>query len=70
MKKVRRVRRRRTSVHAIRNKMMEINDKSEQIKKLKENKKDNQIFQELNKLPLEELIESDDKFWDELKKII
>ena len=52
------------------NKMMEINEKSEQIKKLKENKKYNQIFQELNKLSLEELIKNDEMFWDELKKII
>ena len=51
-------------------KMMEINEKSEQIKKLKENKKYNQIFQELNKLSLEELIKNDEMFWDELKKII
>ena len=50
--------------------MMESNDKNEQIKKLKENKKYNQIFQELNKLPLEELIKNDDIFWNELKKVI
>ena len=50
--------------------MMESNDKNEQIKKLKENKKFNQIFQDLNKLSLEELIKNDDIFWNELKKVI
>jgi hypothetical protein len=51
-------------------KMMEINEKNAQIKKLKENKKYNQIFQELSKLSLEELTKSDEIFLDELKKII
>jgi hypothetical protein len=49
--------------------MMESNDKNDQIKKLKENKKYNQIFQELNKLSLEELKENDDILWNELKKL-
>ena len=50
--------------------MMETNDKNDQIENLKENKKYIQIFQELNKLSLKELIKNDDFFWNELKKVI
>jgi hypothetical protein len=57
-------------IESLISKMMEINEKNDQIKKLKENKKYNQIFQELNKLSLEELIKNDDIFWNEFKKVI
>jgi hypothetical protein len=43
---------------------------NDQIKKLKENKKYNQIFQELTKLSLEELIQYDETFLNEIKKLI
>ena len=51
-------------------KMMELNLTNEQSKKLQENKKYIQIFQELNKLSLEELIKSDEIFWGVLKTLI
>ena len=57
-------------IESLISKMMEINEKNDQIKKLKENKKYNQIFQELNKVSLEELIKYDEIFWEKLKKII
>ena len=50
--------------------LQDSSDNKEQIKKLKENKKCNQIFQELTKLSLEELIEYDENFLNELKKYI
>lgn len=57
-------------IESLISKMMEINEKNDQIKKLKENKKYNQIFQELNKVSLEKLIKYDEIFWEKLKKII
>ena len=45
-------------------------DNKEQIKKLKENQKYNQIFQKLTNLSLEELIKYDETFLNELKKLI
>ena len=55
-------------IESLISKMMEINEKNDQIKKLKKNKKYNQIFQELNKVSLEELIKYDEIFWEKLKK--
>ena len=50
--------------------MMEFKLTNDQIQKLKNNKKYNQLFQKLSKLSLEELIKNDEIFFDELKKIM
>ena len=50
--------------------LMDSSDNKEQIQKLKENQKYNKIFQEITKMSLEELIQYDETFLNELKKLI